>query len=502
VEVTKEYCFLWGHYYCLGRWQWRVSAGSFFSPRRLPNQEPRTNVDPTDDAHHFATRTASWYGSWSMPKSPTPEQEQRATMMRAREVPLQYNDDDIDEATTEFEDNNMDENATIIVPRAETKQHHYAAAMETAYERARRLRERHGHWTHPRTGILSLYCHVTEIKEDLDFAMLYAYNHSDDQVYADFVKKSRRFPLVAMALMMVLVVVFLYEIQSNGWSLESFPDNAFFGPSTETLVKLGAIYTPTVVKDHSFHRFLAAIFLHGGILHLLVHLPLVFMIGGAMERAGHRVLLVLVLCGTGFGANAATATIGEPFMVHSGVSGALCGWYGYCFLDGMLHLHLVTQYRRPTVLFGVTIELTLLFLIGLLPFVDNISHVFGFLSGALLGMVLIPTKSLQERRFDFFWHANRAGLAAAILFCLLSSSMLYLLNAETVADLPCRQCHRFMSCVLYPNYYCDPCRVATISHDRTPGGDYLLHCPYDETIRSTHRIDDIVGTCREKCVLQ
>jgi hypothetical protein len=62
VEVTKEDCFLWGHYYCLGRWQWRVSAGSFFSPRRLPNQEPRTNVDPTDDAHHCAT-TASWYGS-------------------------------------------------------------------------------------------------------------------------------------------------------------------------------------------------------------------------------------------------------------------------------------------------------------------------------------------------------------------------------------------------------------------------------------------------------
>jgi membrane associated rhomboid family serine protease len=426
-------------------------------------------------------------------------------MMRAREVSLQYNYD-VDEAT---EDNNMDdESATTIVPeRAETKQQHHSdvvAAVETAYERARNLRERHGHWTHPRTGVLSLYCHVTEIKQDLDFAMLYAHDHSDDddQLYADFVQQeSRRLPLVTMALMIVLVVVFFYEIHVNGWSLESFPDNPFFGPSQETLVKLGAIYTPTVVKDQSFYRFFAAIFLHGGIVHMLVFLPLVYRIGGALERAGNRVLLILVVCGTGFCANAATAAIGEPFMVHIGVSGALCGWYGYCFLDGMLHLHLVTQYRRPTVLLGVTIELTLLFLIGLLPFVDNIAHVFGFWSGALLGMVLIPTKSLQERRLDFFWHANRAGLAAAILFCLLSSAMLYLLNAESVADLPCRHCHRFISCVLYPNYYCDPCRVATISHDKTPGGDYLLHCPYEETIRSTHRIDDIVGTCRENCAL-
>jgi hypothetical protein len=91
----------------------------------------------------------------------------------------------------------MDANATTIVQR-ETKQRHYVAAVETAYERACSLRELHGHWTHPRTGVILLYCHVMEIKEDLDFAM-YACN-SDQVYYADFVEESRRFPLVTIAL--------------------------------------------------------------------------------------------------------------------------------------------------------------------------------------------------------------------------------------------------------------------------------------------------------------
>jgi hypothetical protein len=54
-------------------------------------------------------------------------QEQCATMMRAREVPL-YNDDDVHEAA-EFKDAIMDENSTTIVQR-EKKQHHYVAAVE------------------------------------------------------------------------------------------------------------------------------------------------------------------------------------------------------------------------------------------------------------------------------------------------------------------------------------------------------------------------------------
>jgi hypothetical protein len=110
-------------------------------------------------------------------------------------------------------------------------------------------------------------------------------------------------------------------------------------------------------------------------------------------------------------------------------------------------------------------------------------------------------------------------LAAAILFCLVSSGLLYLFNAESVLDLPCRNCHRrfLSSCALWPHHhfsYCDPCRVATVTRvatvippdQTTPGHGYcyLLHCPYEETVRSRQPIlvdNDVVAACRESCAL-
>jgi hypothetical protein len=202
VEVTKEDCIL----------SWSLVAvacfcrRTLFATKALQNQPRTKNVDPTEarrrvkalcQCQKVPLRKQRWW---------EPEKYRCSMMISTRRRSSR---------TT------LDENATTIVQR-ETKQerHYYVAALETAFKRACSLRELHGQWTHPRTGVISLYCHVMEIKEDLDFAM-YACN--SDQVYADFVEESRRFPVVTIALMMVLVVVFLYEIHFN----ERFPDNPF-----------------------------------------------------------------------------------------------------------------------------------------------------------------------------------------------------------------------------------------------------------------------------------
>lgn len=364
---------------------------------------------------------------------------------------------------------------------------------EEHYEPTRSLRRLHGTWTHPRTGVLSLYMHVTEIKEDLDYAAYFT-----DQEYVDVLKKNRRFPFVTLVLMIALSGLFIIQIHKNGWIFESFRDNPFFGPSAETMIHLGAVYTPDILENKSFHKLLSAVGLHGGILHILVHLPLLYKISSAMEQAGNRVVLVLLFLFTGFCANVATATIGEPFMLHCGSSGALCGWFGYCFVDGILHLDLVTDYPTARVLFWVVAELIILFFIGLLPFVDNTAHIFGFLSGALAGSILLPKRSIEKKRCDCFWQWNRSGFAAAVLLGLLSSSLLYLMSAETVADLPCRQCNRLLSCVILPGLYCDPCLASSVTHDANFGDD-LLHCPNEDIIRFIDPVEDIVEACREGC---
>lgn len=383
------------------------------------------------------------------------------------------------------------DNETTIRSVIPTKEH----PAEQLYEPTRRLRKLHGNWTHPRTGVLSLYAHVTEIKEDLDYALY----HSSDQDYKDYIGTNQRFPFVTTSLLLALTGVFVFQMQQSNWMFESFRQNPFFGPSSETMITLGAVYPPAIVEGHNYHSILIAVGLHGGILHILVYLPLLYKVGAVMEQAGNRMVLVFLFLWTGVCANIAAATIGEPFIAHFGSSGSLCGWFGYCCIDGMLHLHLVTDYPKAKVLFWVVVELTILFLVGLLPFVDNTMHIFGFLSGVLTGMVLLPTRSLTTRQCNCFWQWNRSGLAAAVLFGLVSTFLLYLMNAETVSDLPCRQCHRFVSCVIWPSLYCDPCLAASVTHDYKFGDD-LLHCPYDEIVRFVDPVQDIVEACRDECV--
>lgn len=89
-----------------------------------------------------------------------------------------------------------------------------------------------------------------------------------------------------------------------------------------------------------------------------------------------------------------------------------------------------------------------LFLVGLLPWVDNYAHLFGFIFGFLLSYALLP--------FISFGPYDRQKKIALIWVCLLSASFLFICLVLLFYIIPiydCKICSYF-NCLPITNDFC------------------------------------------------
>ena len=135
--------------------------------------------------------------------------------------------------------------------------------------------------------------------------------------------KSRTYPFVNIALIVINVAAFLYEL-SLGPALDAFifqygvvPVNVFSWPESDATVAAVAI------------PFLTSIFLHGGWLHLIGNMWYLWIFGDNVEdRVGHfNYLLFYLLAGLGAGI-VHTALNANTTIPSVGASGAIAGVLG------------------------------------------------------------------------------------------------------------------------------------------------------------------------------
>jgi membrane associated rhomboid family serine protease len=167
-------------------------------------------------------------------------------------------------------------------------------------------------------------------------------------------------------------------------------------------IAAGAV-EPVLVWHGEVWRLLTACFVHLGIWHLGLNLWTLWVVGRALERMVGAARLILVYVTSGLGGFALSLAV-EPG-ITAGASGAIFGITG-----GLLALAvLVRQALLGRFLWTVLMPFIVATLAmgWLLPFVNNVAHVGGFLFGALL------TYGLQggDRGFVFADEdaARRAG---------------------------------------------------------------------------------------------
>lgn len=257
---------------------------------------------------------------------------------------------------------------------------------------------------------------------------------------------SGKIPWVVYAFTLLQVAVFIAELVKNGVltksPIEIKPQvNPMLGPSPYVLINMGARYVPcmratTQGKDttitwpcpsstssdprspdnkctlselcgfggsnanhdipNQWFRFIIPIFLHAGIIHITFNMLLQLTLGREMEKEiGSLRFLLVYLCSGIFG-----FVLGGNFapsgIASTGASGALFGVIALMLLDLLYHWR---DRRSPwTDLAWIVLDVVISFVLGLLPGLDNFSHIGGFLMGLVLGICILHSPDVLRQR--------------------------------------------------------------------------------------------------------
>lgn len=194
--------------------------------------------------------------------------------------------------------------------------------------------------------------------------------------------------LVTLILIAITCIVYLVEVALSGMRLEA---------DTQVLIDMGAMIPILVQGPTDLWRFVAPMFLHMDLMHLLFNMVALYSVGMTLERIlGRAGFLALYFVGgiTGNVASYAWGLFAESGLtVSAGASTSVFGLFVAVALLAVLHKgnrSLFTQYSKGMLgVIAVNVAYTLL--------VPNIS-VSGHLGGALGGLVamfMIPAASLR-----------------------------------------------------------------------------------------------------------
>ncbi|KAK8599500.1 hypothetical protein V6N13_077421 [Hibiscus sabdariffa] len=163
------------------------------------------------------------------------------------------------------------------------------------------------------------------------------------------------------------------------------------GKCVARLQKLGALQWSKVVVNHQAWRLLTCIWLHAGVIHLLANMLSLVFIGIRLEQQFGFVRVGILYLLSGFGGS----VLSSLFIRNSisvGASGALFGLLGAMLSELITNWNIYTN--KASALLTLLVIIATNFAIGILPHVDNFAHIGGFLTGFLLGFMLLPLPQL------------------------------------------------------------------------------------------------------------
>ncbi|KAE8662120.1 homeobox-leucine zipper protein ANTHOCYANINLESS 2-like isoform X1 [Hibiscus syriacus] len=246
------------------------------------------------------------------------------------------------------------------------------------------------------------------------------------------------------------------------FSFQPLRENPLFGPSSSTLLKLGALEWSKVVVNHQGWRLITCIWLHAGVIHLLANMLSLVFIGIRLEQQFGFVRIGILYLLSGFSGS----VLSSLFIRNSisvGASGALFGLLGAMLSELITNWAIYTN--KASALLTLLVIIAINLAIGILPHVDNFAHIGGFLTGFLLGFVLLPRPQLG-------WFESRNVPVGTRLkskykpyqYVLWVASMVLLLAGLGVAltvlfrredgNKYCSWCH-YLSCVPTSRWECD-----------------------------------------------
>jgi membrane associated rhomboid family serine protease len=158
------------------------------------------------------------------------------------------------------------------------------------------------------------------------------------------------------------------------------------------LHRLGALEPVAVIYRHQYWRLLTALFLHAGVVHLLVNLFALWVLGPALERAIGTIRFCICYLFAGLGSGIGVIILSQLRIVPAdqlvGASGSIMGVVGAWGAYLLRHRHMPLAKER---LFNLAMIVALQTVFDwTTPQVSMPAHLCGLASGFLVGLALAP----------------------------------------------------------------------------------------------------------------
>ncbi|CAN6285954.1 unnamed protein product [Urochloa humidicola] len=246
------------------------------------------------------------------------------------------------------------------------------------------------------------------------------------------------------------------------FAFQPLRQNPLLGPSSATLTKLGALVWQKVVHEHQGWRLLSSMWLHAGVVHLVANMLSLLFIGMRLEQQFGYVRIGIVYLLSGLGGSVLSSLFIRNH-ISVGASGALFGLLGAMLSELLTNWTIYTNKVAAvlTLLFVVAVNLVL----GILPHVNNFAHIGGFLTGFLLGFVVLmrphfgwmerygmPAGSACTSKKYLLYQWILMAISLLLLLIGFSAGMAMLFRGANAND-SCSWCH-YLSCVPTARWTC------------------------------------------------
>jgi len=179
----------------------------------------------------------------------------------------------------------------------------------------------------------------------------------------------------------------LIALNIVGYMLTAILSQSIIDIEIEVLVNMGALYGPYVVLDDQWLRLFSAMFLHGGMTHLLMNMFSLYLIGrGVKQYFDNKSYLIIYLFSGLLGS--LTSLYMHPESVGVGASGAIFGIFGALAGFFLAHRQKIESHSRAFMKdFAIILGINLVLGFSI-PSVDVSAHVGGLIAGFFGGFII------------------------------------------------------------------------------------------------------------------
>jgi len=187
----------------------------------------------------------------------------------------------------------------------------------------------------------------------------------------------KRYPLTG-GIILLNLITYLFCILLSGDVVDM---------DLQVLVDMGALYGPLVVIKGEWWRLVSAMFLHGGMTHILMNMVSLYIVGRGVENYFSKSAYLLIYLFSGLIGGLASLAV-HPQSVGIGASGAIFGLFGALAGFFLAHRAQIAAYSHEFMKDFAAIVGINLFLGFAIPSIDMSAHVGGLIVGFLGGFVI------------------------------------------------------------------------------------------------------------------